>query len=57
MHESIEHGAVVASNPSGVNATMAGLARISPHVTQLPQFRLPWHRAESLHEFNRLSKG
>jgi hypothetical protein len=38
MHESIEHQRVVVLNPAKVNAPYAFSARISPHVTQLPQF-------------------
>ena len=37
MHESFAHSHVVAPNPLKVNAQAAGLARISPSVTQLPQ--------------------
>ena len=39
-HESIEHVAFVAANPSGVNAPVRLSARISPHVTQLQQFAM-----------------
>jgi hypothetical protein len=57
MHESIEHASLVAVFAAKVNAPDGYLARISPHVTQLPQLRRRHSRFDSSFIFNLLTHG